>query len=103
MRLGLAQDSCCCRNGLKPRNVERQMSKYSVDQLKHKLGEKRWQADLGKSGKPMQGTLGEMVEAAHSRRKHGYAVGTLEEVDTEIKVDMAQLEELGQHMGLPTI
>jgi hypothetical protein len=79
------------------------MTEYSLDQLKQKLGDKGWQTHTGKSGRPMQGTLGEMVEAAHSRRKYGYAVGTLKEIETKFEVDMLQLEELWQHMGLPTI
>jgi hypothetical protein len=30
-------------------------------------------------------------------------VGVVEEIETEIKIDMLQLEELWWHMGLPTI
>jgi hypothetical protein len=103
--LGLAGEanSCCGRDGVKSQNVESQMSKYSLDQLKRKLGDKGWQNHTGKPGRPIQGTLGEMVETAHGRRKYGYSAGTIKEIETEIEVDMLQLEELWQHMGLPTI
>ena len=41
---------------------------------------------------PVEGTLHEMVEAAHGRRKNGHAVGIIEEIETEIKADLIQLE-----------
>jgi hypothetical protein len=79
------------------------MSKYSLDQLKKKLGTPGWRTITGTKTHPHEGTLGEMVEAAHSRHRNGQAAGHLQEIETEIEVDVLQLEELWQHMGLPTI
>ena len=76
---------------------------YSLEDLKRKLTDDGWRTDTGSSTFPVRGTLGEMVEAAHGRRKSGQAVGIVEEIETEIKIDILQLEELWQHMGLPTI
>lgn len=76
---------------------------YSFEELKQKLADGGWRTKTGSSAFPLQGTLGEMVEGAHSRRKSGQAVGIVEEIETEIKIDMLQLEELWWHMGLPTI
>jgi hypothetical protein len=44
-----------------------------------------------------------MVERTHGRRKNGQAIGVVEDVETEIKIEMFQLEELWRYMGLPTI
>ena len=76
---------------------------YSLEDLKRKLADDGWRTETGSSAFPVQGTLGEMVEGAHSRHKSGQAVGVVEEVETEIEIDMFQLEELWRHMGLPTI
>ena len=76
---------------------------YSLEDLKRKLADKGWRTNTGSSASPVQGTLGEMVEGAHARRKSGQAVGIIEEIETEIKIDLLQLEELWQHLGLPTI
>lgn len=76
---------------------------YSLEDLKQKLTDDGWRTDTGNSAFPVQGTLGEMVHGAHGRRKNGQTVGIIEEIATEVKIDMLQLEELWRHMGLPTI
>ena len=60
-------------------------------------------AVTGNDSLPVEGTLSEMVEAAHGRRKKGHAVGLIEEIETENKLDLIQLELLWRYMGLPTI
>lgn len=79
------------------------MDKYSIHQLKQKLGAPGWRNVTGNKSAPQEGTLGELAEAAHARHKSGRAAGYLQEIETRIEVDMLQLEELWQHMGLPTI
>jgi len=79
------------------------MSKYSQDELKRKLGEKNLWTITGNCDFPVEGTLSEMIETAHGRHKSGHAVGIIEEIKTEIKLDLIQLELLWQYMGLPTI
>jgi hypothetical protein len=79
------------------------MSKYSLDQLKQKLISPGWQMITGNKVFPVIGTLAQMAEIAHTRRTEGKAVGYLQEIGTKIEIDMLQLEELWQHMGLPTI
>jgi hypothetical protein len=79
------------------------MSKYPLEDLKRKLGDKGWRTNTGNDGFPVEGTLSEMVEAAHGRRKKGHAMGIIEEIGTEIELDLIQLQLLWQYMGLPTI
>ena len=74
---------------------------YSLEQLKQKLAAPGWRAHA--EGKPLEGTLGEVAEAVHARHAQGHATGHLQEVETEIKVDLLQLQELWRHMGLPVI
>jgi hypothetical protein len=79
------------------------MSKYSLDQLKQKLTASGWRTITGNKTMPLEGTLAQMAEAAHARHVKGQAAGYLQEIETEIEVDMLQLQELWQHLGLPTI
>jgi hypothetical protein len=79
------------------------MSRYSLDQLKQRLGAPGWRTVTGNKSMPHEGTLGELTEAAHDRHKNGKAVGYLQEIETKIEVDLMQLEELWLHLGLPTI
>ena len=79
------------------------MSKYSIGELKNKLGDPGWRTITGSIIHTREGTLGELAEAAHARHKSDRAAGYLQEIDTKIEVDLLQLEELWQHMGLPTI
>jgi hypothetical protein len=75
---------------------------YLLEELKRKIADDGWRTNTESSAFPVQGTLGEMVEGAHGRRKSGQDVGMIEEVETEINRH-APLEELWWHMGLPTI
>ena len=79
------------------------MSKYSLDQLKKKLGDPGWRTITGSIIHTREGTLGELAEAAHAQHKNGQAAGYLQEIETKVEVNILQLEELWQHMGLPTI
>jgi hypothetical protein len=79
------------------------MSKYSLEQLKHKLTAPGWRTITGNKTQPLEGTLSEMAEAAHARHVKGHAAGYLQEIETEIEIDALQLQELWYHMGLPMI
>jgi hypothetical protein len=75
------------------------MSRYSLDQLKQKLGASGWRTQ----DQEAQVTLEEAARAAHARQAKGAPAGTLKEIETEIEVDLFQLQELWRHMGLPVI
>jgi hypothetical protein len=78
------------------------MSKYDLEQLKQKLGASGWRAHSDSDG-PVEGTLEEVAQAAHARHAKTQAPTHLQEIETEIKVDLFQLQELWRHMGLPVI
>lgn len=83
--------------------MEFRLSNYSLEDLKRRLNDKGWQAITVKPGRPMEGTLLDMLQAAYSRHKNGYPIGIVREVNTRIKLDLLQLEELWRHLGLPSI
>jgi hypothetical protein len=76
---------------------------YSLEQLKQKLAAPGWRAHAESGDTHHEGTLAEAAEAAHARHAQGQPPGHLKEIETEIKVDLMQLQELWRHMGLPTI
>ena len=78
------------------------MPDYSLEELKRKLNAPGWRAHAD-SDKPVEGTLEEAAKAAHARLAQGEPPGHLQEIETEIKVDLFQLQELWRHMGLPVI
>jgi hypothetical protein len=81
------------------------MAKYSLDELKRKLGASGWRsvaAAADKTDAP-EGTLGDMAKAAHARQAEGHSPGYLKEIETEIEVDALQLQALWHHMGLPVL
>ena len=79
------------------------MSKYDLEQLKQKLGAAGWRAQDEGGGAPLEGTLSDAAKAAHARHIQGQPAGRLHEIETEIEVDLFQLQELWRHMGLPVI
>jgi len=79
------------------------MAGYSPDELKRKLTDKGWRINTGNASPPVEGTLHEMIEAAHGRRKNGQAIGIIEEIETKIELELIHIEELWRYMGLPTI
>jgi len=79
------------------------MTKYSLEQLKEKLTTSGWRTIAGEKITQLEGTLAQMAEAAHARHKKGETPTHLQEIETEIEVDMFQLQDLWHHMGLPTI
>ena len=72
---------------------------YSLEQLKQKLGVSGWRMP----DEEREGTLEEMAQAAHARQAEGKPPSHLQEIETEIKIDLFQLQELWRHMGLPVI
>lgn len=70
------------------------MTQYSLEDLKQKLGSAGWRNKSGDDTAPFEGTLKQALEAAHDRHTKGQAVGHLEEIETEIKVDLMQLQKL---------
>jgi hypothetical protein len=49
------------------------------------------------------GTLSEVLTESHSRGSTGTKPGKIEQMKTAVELEMFQIEQLWQHLGLPTI
>jgi hypothetical protein len=73
---------------------------YSDDELTNRVTTPGWQIDP-KDGKPVTGTLEEVLKDGHARHASGHAPGRIEELETAIELDMIQIEKLWRYLGLP--
>ena len=55
------------------------------------------------SGKPDSGTLKDVLESSHRRHQGKGAVGFIKQVETSVELDMIQVQQLWQHLGLPMV
>jgi hypothetical protein len=75
---------------------------YEEDDLTRRLASPGWRLKTGsQDDKTVSGTLEHVVRATHQRRKSGEAPGLIEEVETEIELDLIQIEKLWRYLGLP--
>ena len=73
-------------------------SRYSKDELTAQLMKPGWQR-TGADGTRKSGTLKDMATAAHAdRAKHP---GVVKEIETAIELELIDLQQLWQHLGLP--
>ena len=75
--------------------------KYSDEELVERLPTKGWKVVTGNESMPVEGTLKQMVEVTHDRHKGGLAAGYIKELETEIEVDLLQIQQLWHRLGLP--
>jgi len=74
-------------------------SPYSDDELARRVKSPGWQLTQGEDAKPVTGTLEDMLKSSHQRR--GQAAARIQELETEIELDMIQIEKLWRYLGLP--
>jgi hypothetical protein len=75
----------------------------SHDELAKQLHTPGWRLVGFRPEKPVTGTLGEVLTESHSRKSGGDHPGKIEQIETAIELDMFQIEQLWQYLGLPTI
>jgi hypothetical protein len=75
--------------------------KYTHEELIRRLGSPGWKVVTGNEAMPVSGTLKEMVETTHDRRRSGLASGYIQEMETSTEVDMLQIQALWHQLGLP--
>jgi hypothetical protein len=73
---------------------------YSDDELTSRVTMPGWRLDP-KDGKPVTGTLEEVLKDGHARHVSGDAPARIEELETAIELDMIQIEKLWRYLGLP--
>lgn len=72
-------------------------------ELLDRLNSPGWQLTGERPGDTVSGTLHDVLTESHARRAAGGHPGKIEQIKTAIELEMFQIEQLWQHLGLPTI
>ena len=75
----------------------------SHEDLTSKLHTPGWRLVDSRTDESATGTLSEMLKESHSRKSRGEHPGKIEQIETAIELRLFQIEQLWQHLGLPTI
>lgn len=75
--------------------------KYTDDELARRLDKPGWRINADNET-PRDGTLSSLAAESHARHARGEHPGLLSEVETEVELDMLQLQALWRRLGLPT-
>jgi hypothetical protein len=78
-------------------------NKLSHDELAKQLNTPGWRLVGDQPEKAVTGTLGEVLTESHFRKRAGDHPGKIEQIETAIELKLFQVEQLWQHLGLPTI
>lgn len=78
-------------------------NKLTPDELAKRLDTPGWRLTDEDTHDTANGTLREMLVESHSRKTRGKASGKILEVEHAIELKLFQIEQLWQHLGLPTI
>jgi len=75
--------------------------KYTHDELIDKVKTPGWTLVTGQDDKTVKGSLEDVLKVTHERRAKGEAPGLIRQIETEIELDMLQIEQLWRYLGLP--
>lgn len=76
--------------------------KPSRAELVAMLQTKGWDLVTGTETHPIKGrTLEELVRTAHAQHKKGEKPGLIKKLETEFELDLIELQQLWEHLGLP--
>ena len=77
--------------------------KYSDKDLIKQLKSPGWRLEDERPDSAVTGTLSDVLAESHARKSTGRKPGIIKKIETEIELDMLQIELLWQQLGLPTI
>jgi hypothetical protein len=78
-------------------------NKPTHDDLTEKLDAPGWRLIDDSPDRTVTGTLGEVLTESHARKSSGRPAGRISDIETAIELELFQIEQLWQHLGLPTI
>jgi hypothetical protein len=78
------------------------VGKLSLKDLIARLDSPGWHLSSDDGGPSESGTLKDVLESSH-RRQQENAPGFIKQVETEVELDLIQMQQLWQHLGLPTV
>jgi len=82
--------------------MQKHKTKLSREELVAMLQTKGWDLVTGSKTVPIKGcNLEELVRAAHERHTKGEEPGLISRMETALELDLIQLQELWEYLGLP--
>ena len=81
--------------------MKQHAKKLTRAELVAMLQSKGWDLVTGSETHPIKGTLEQLVKKTHERHKKGEEPGLIRKLETELELDLIQLQELWEHLGLP--
>ena len=76
--------------------------KLTHDELVEKLDTPGWRL-VTDDDKSKSGTLKDVLETTHQRHQRKQPTGLIKQIETSVELDMIQVQQLWQHLGLPTV
>ena len=77
--------------------------KPAQNDLTKKLDAPGWRLTGEAPDTSVTGTLGEVLTESHARKSRGRPAGRIADIENAIELELFQIEQLWQHLGLPTI
>jgi hypothetical protein len=74
--------------------------KLSLKDLIERLDTPGWHLASEHDDNPDTGTLSDVLKTAHRRKN---AAGFIKQIETSVELDMIQVQQLWQHLGLPML
>ena len=76
--------------------------KPTHDELVEQLHTPGWRL-VTEDDKATSGTLKDVLETTHQRHQRRQPTGLIKQIETSVELDMIQVQQLWQHLGLPTV
>jgi hypothetical protein len=77
------------------------VDKLGLKDLIARLDTRGWRVVGDKSDTSDSGTLKDALEASHQRRQSKDAPALIRQIENSVELDMIQIQQLWQHLGLP--
>jgi hypothetical protein len=79
------------------------VGKLSLKDLIARLDSPGWHLSTEDGDTSENGTLKDVLESSHRRKQESDSPGFIKQVETTVELDMLQIQQLWQHLGLPTV
>ena len=79
------------------------VGKLSLKDLIARLDSPGWHLSDDAGAPPETGTLKDVLETSHRRQQEKQGPGFIKQVETSVELDLIQIQQLWQHLGLPTV
>ena len=76
--------------------------KPTHDELVKRLHTPGWRL-VAEDDEAKSGTLKDVLEETHARRKHKKEPGLIQHIETTLELDAIQIQNLWHYLGLPTV